>query len=201
MAGLSLNPTPNNRVRILNSTHVFMMDWMLANPGRTQSELADIIGFDRSWVSVVINSDMFQAMYQERLGELKELSFDEREAKIKAGAIEAVDCIREKLAGKIVNGIHVSPSERFVIDAAKTLLPAAGYSAPTVSKQEPTRHLHLHVGEDVLARSRERMRARFGTLVEEPTQKDALESSDAAAEFAGMELAEDLQLALFEEVA
>ncbi len=202
MAGLTINPLQESPRAIsrVNHTHVFMMDWLICNPGRSLRDLSAVIGYDRAWVSQVVNSDMFQAMYQQRLRDSMMEAGDEREAKLKAGAIEAVDCIRQRLEGTLTaQGSIIPPSEKFIIDAAKVLLPAAGYAAPSVSKASETqRHLHLHVDSTVLERSRERMRARFGTLVETTAEKDPTEPVTTESE--AIEQAFE-QMEMFEEVA
>ena len=153
----------------MNHTHDFMIDWMIQNPGMPLRALAEALAINQSWVSRVVHSDMFQAAYQARMKELRGDYFDMRQAAITAGAIETVEAIREKVAA--------NPTERFLIDAAKTLLPAAGYSAPAVPKNaEPQKHLHVHVDAATLEASRERMRARFGTVVEPEQSVDPVEA-------------------------
>jgi|10_taG_2_1085330.scaffolds.fasta_scaffold00106_54 hypothetical protein len=51
----------------LGEQHHKMIDWMLTHyTGKNLGELAEQIGYSRSYLSTVINSDMFKAEYQRR---------------------------------------------------------------------------------------------------------------------------------------
>lgn len=43
-----------------------VMDWLLANPGCSNADCGRALGLSRSWVSVVVNSPVFQREYQAR---------------------------------------------------------------------------------------------------------------------------------------
>lgn len=51
-------------------THDAMIDLIIASPAISQGELAREFGFTEAWVSIVINSDAFQARLAQRRSEL-----------------------------------------------------------------------------------------------------------------------------------
>jgi predicted XRE-type DNA-binding protein len=51
-------------------SHDAMIDLIIQNPSISQNQLAEIFGYTASWVSIVMNSDMFKARLEERRGEL-----------------------------------------------------------------------------------------------------------------------------------
>jgi hypothetical protein len=56
--------------RKLNYTHEDCIDAILANPAVTQNELAARYGYTPSWISLIINSDAFQAALAKRRDEV-----------------------------------------------------------------------------------------------------------------------------------
>lgn len=51
-------------------THADMIDFIIANPGVAQGQLAARYGYTQAWVSTVINSDAFQAALAKRREEV-----------------------------------------------------------------------------------------------------------------------------------
>lgn len=51
-------------------THLDMIDFLLANPGASQNELALRYGYSPSWVSNIMASDAWQAQFDKRRGEM-----------------------------------------------------------------------------------------------------------------------------------
>lgn len=51
-------------------THADMMDYLLANPGASQKELASRYGYSQSWVCNIMASDAWQAAFAARREEL-----------------------------------------------------------------------------------------------------------------------------------
>lgn len=56
--------------RKLNYTHEDCIDAILANPAVTQNALAERYGYTASWISLIINSDAFQAALAKRRDEV-----------------------------------------------------------------------------------------------------------------------------------
>jgi hypothetical protein len=145
----------NQSIKWLNSVHEYMALWLIANPHRHQSELAQEIGYTEAWISTVIHSDMFQAAYRELCGTYQEVAVEGIGEKVNAAAMEALAAMREKIRNRAC-------SEQFLLGATKTLLGAIGYGAPKVEPQAHS-HMHLHVSREDILESRARMEARYSS--------------------------------------
>lgn len=94
-------PAPSWRPQIarVRYTHEDCVDRILAHPGISQNELAAVYGYSPAWISVVINSDAFQARLAARRGELVDpvlaATLNER---FKALTVRSLEVLQEKLA-------------------------------------------------------------------------------------------------------
>lgn len=109
----------------VNYTHDACIDWLIANPGGTQGELARLFGYSEAWVSTILNSDAFQAALQERRREITDphliKTVNER---LRAVADLSLQRVLQKLelpAGMI--------NDEFLLNSAKLATSALGYGA------------------------------------------------------------------------
>lgn len=58
------------QVERISYTHDAVIDFILAHPEATQNQIAATFGYTPSWMSIIINSDAFQARLRERRGEI-----------------------------------------------------------------------------------------------------------------------------------
>jgi hypothetical protein len=79
-------------------THEAMADYILTHPGCQQVDIAKHFGRTRSWISVIMNSDSFQALFEARRKEVVDPTvIASIEEKLKATAQMSLDIILEKL--------------------------------------------------------------------------------------------------------
>lgn len=107
-------------------SHDAMIDLMVQDPAIRQNDLAAI--FDRSpaWISLVVNSDAFQARLSERREELVDpIIRATLEERIKALATASLDKLLERVNGPF------TPTDDFLLRTADLSLKAAGYGART----------------------------------------------------------------------
>lgn len=94
---LSNLPAPAPKAR-QNYSHVDMADFIIANPGITQNDVAARYGYTPAWVSRILASDAFQEIMAARRKELVDpalvATIDER---FRALAIRSVDVLMHKL--------------------------------------------------------------------------------------------------------
>jgi len=114
----------------LSYRHEAILDWMLLNPDKSQNDCARALGYSVAWLSVVVNSDLFQA----RLAMLHQ---EKRE--------HGIFTIAEKLAGladlaieKTIKSVEVSADPGFVLSAAEVALKRLGYGAKAPVPTGPT---------------------------------------------------------------
>ncbi len=142
----------------LKEKHNYIIDWLLQNPSKQFGILADHIGVSRSWLSIVMHSDVFVEEYtRRRMAHGKELSRQLIEKQLKL-SLKAYDKLELILDDDTVE-------DRLVLDVAdKTakllgLTPSAGH-APMLLHEEIVREREVvrEVSPGVLERARERLR-------------------------------------------
>lgn len=114
-----------NGIAKVRYTHEAMIDQLLANPGVSQGELARFFGYTEGWVSIMLNSDAFQAHLAERRKELVDpIIIQSIETRFKAVAELSLTRVLEKLEmpARLIN-------DDFLLGAAKLSAGALGYGA------------------------------------------------------------------------
>ena len=146
------------QVKGLKEKHRYIIDWLLENPSKYYGVLADHINVSRSWLSIVMHSDVFVEEYtKRRLVHSKELSRRLIEKQLSV-ALKAYDKLELVLESDEVD-------DRLVLDAAdKTakllgLSPSAGI-APNLLREDILieRETIREVAPGVLEHARERLR-------------------------------------------
>ncbi len=143
-------------IKKISYRHEGVLNWLVANPHKSQGDCARALGYTESWLSTLIHSDMFQARLQ---------------AKCEEVGVECVHTIKNKLIGIAAMSLERTrerlerlgerePSERFLLDTTKTVLAAIGY-VPSNGGVKEQKHLHIHVpvsGEQIEAAREEAAR-------------------------------------------
>lgn len=79
-------------------THLDMIDFILTNPAVSQKELAQRYGYTQGWVSRILSSDAFRAMYSKRKTEMVDpIVAQELDERFRALAMRSIDVVMEKL--------------------------------------------------------------------------------------------------------
>lgn len=152
------------QIKKLKSRHQSIARWLLANPDKTYKDCAAFFKLHPQTISIVVNSDTFQAMMKDLERQAGISSVHTIGNKLHALTSDLLDKAREMVAA--------TPSERFVGDMLDRTLDALGYSAGPAPKQE--QHMHLHVDSQVLQEARQLyLQGRAPT----PRQIDALAMS------------------------
>lgn len=107
----------------LSYKHDEVMDCILANPHITLAQLSLQTGYTVPWLSQLINSDMFQAVYQQRRGEV---------------VAPIISTIQEKLAAlghmaveKVSAAVARSEDPEFLLDSFDKVMHRLGYAPKT----------------------------------------------------------------------
>lgn len=118
-------------------THEDCIDRMLAEPGISQNELAGLYGYSPAWISVVINSDVFQARLAARRAELVDpvlqATINDR---FRALTVRSLEVLQEKLA-KPADMV----SDKFALEAAALGARSLGVGVMTPAGPSATDHL------------------------------------------------------------
>jgi hypothetical protein len=135
------SPAPIQKIRY---THDAMIDQIIANPTISQDQLAIVFGYTASWVSIIINSDTFQARLAERRKELVDPAvLTAVETQFKGLVSRSLAVLMEKL-DKPAEAIP----DQLALRAFEISSRAAGYGAKPdvtiVNRNEVTLSLEAH---------------------------------------------------------
>lgn len=131
------------QIRDISHTHEAFMDWMLLNPHRTLGEMAAVFGYSQSWVSVVINSDVFQRKFAERRGDVNVLVTETTVSKMQAVA----DIGLSRLTAIMPT---ISDPE-FIAKTTDRMLERLGYTHKSPQGTAPLVQNNYFIGKDKLA--------------------------------------------------
>ena len=107
----------------VNYSHAAMMDFIIANPGASQNEVAAHFGYTASWVSTVMCSDLFQATMAKRRAEIIDpILRDKVEKNFERLVMMSQDLLIKKLS-------QPNPSDNLVTRVLDISSKAAGYGA------------------------------------------------------------------------
>lgn len=113
-------------------THEALIDFMFANPRATLLEIAEAFGWkSRASVSIIMNSDAFQAAYARRQSQIVDpVVVASVEDRIKGLASRSAEILAEKL--------EQNPSDKMVMDIFKESTRAGSYGvkAPVAIQQQ-----------------------------------------------------------------
>ncbi len=125
-------------VQEMTIRHDMLIDWLIANPERTQGDCAAAFNLTQAWLSTLLNSDMFKAKITERLAELGE---GVREI-IKLKMTHAADIAMDKTIEKLTEGA----SEDFLTQTRDTLLTRLGYGDKPMNGGNGHAPIELNIG-------------------------------------------------------
>lgn len=146
------------QIKGLKEKHNYMIDWLLVNPGKHFGVLADELSISRSWLSIVMHSDVFVEEYtRRRLAHSSELSRKLIESQLKV-ALKAYDKLNLILDDDEVE-------DRIVLDTADKTAKLLGFGvsggmAPHLLQDEIVieRETVREVAPGVIERAREKLR-------------------------------------------
>lgn len=154
------------QIQKLNHRHDAIAEWLIANPDKTLGECAATFGYTQSWLSIIVNSDAFRAVYEAKLGEYH----DERIVPLR----DKVHGIANRAVEKLGVSLDAATDPDFILDVADKMLNRLGYGAKASGGQTNIMQNNLtvihSVDSEALARARERLAARHRPeLIEQQT--------------------------------
>lgn len=118
-------------------THDAMIDMIVENPAISQNEIAAKFGYSAAWVSIIVNSDAFQARLKERREDLVDPQLRATvKDRLQAVANKAMERLMERLA------TNAPFSNKELIEAAGMATKGLGFGAPQVPTG-PTQNLYI----------------------------------------------------------
>ena len=144
-------PTMPADLQKITPTHDAMLDWLLTNPGSTLAEMGAHFGYSVSWLSMIINSDLFQQKYESRRQEVN--------AQVAASIPQRLSAIASVALEKIQRHVELSQDKEFLVETADKVLGRLGYGAKgnvAVTVNAPSLTV-VSAPRDALANARELM--------------------------------------------
>lgn len=142
------------QIQKMSHMHVAILDYMVANPTVAKGQIARQFGVTATWLSIIINSQAFQAMLRERQDEF----FGDSVVPVREKMLGIVDGALDRVAAKleVMDSIEA-------LDTADRLLHRLGFAPNTkVNGQDPRGQAgapmlqqNFFVGADVLASARQ----------------------------------------------
>lgn len=144
-----------NHIQKLNYSHEAIIDWLIANPDRNQGDCAEDFGLTQAWLSRVVNSDMFQVKYQERLAQKRERLDEELAYKLSDLANKTVGAVRRRIDSGAC-------SDKFLGDTMDRTLAALGFTQDSKGVGPPATTVNVLVDAKTIELARERSLANSG---------------------------------------
>lgn len=149
-------------IKKLNFSHEAIIQWLLENPGKLDggkmAACAEHFGYTRSWLSIIVHSDAFQAKWREMQNEADALIIADIPAKLRGVASVAVEALAEQVE---LAAMDKTPAPRdFLLKSSEMLLKSLGYGAGStkIAVSAPGGNVQVNaVDPATLSRARERL--------------------------------------------
>jgi hypothetical protein len=136
----------------LTTTHEAILNWLVANPGRSLKEGADLFGYTQSWFSTMVNSDLFQAELAKRQADFR--------GRLNATLTQRLQTVAHVALDKLATMVEGSEDKDFVLEVSDKVLHRLGF-APQSNRnpagpivQGPFFQNNLYISKDDLHAAR-----------------------------------------------
>ena len=134
-------------VRQLSNTHDDIMNVMVANPMASHRDLSALTGYSETWLSRLVNSDIFRARLAEKKGEVFVMVAQDVPAKLSALAHQSIDKLAEKLT--------IVEDPDFALDTFDKVMKANGFAPGGGRQVAPAQQQNnFFITKEDLARAR-----------------------------------------------
>lgn len=151
----------------LSYRHYRVLDFMIANPHMKLGEIADHLKYTQSWVSIIINSDLFKAEYRRRRSAYEQLDSQVIQEKVNRlanlgldGMIASLENIPEE------DSEDEQPSFAQLKAATELALKASGYLSQKPATPQGV-NITIAPVTQVSTSVLEQARARMGAIIEQ----------------------------------
>lgn len=152
----------------MSNLHLQIMDYVLVNPTATHADIAKAFDVSKVYVGMLTRSDLFQATFKERHGNL----VAEVQADIKEKLTRVADVALDRLARKV----EIIDDPELLVSITKLSLESLGYGGKGAAVQIVNNN--LTVNREVLDRARERIH-RMGHVLPEAGVRGTEQAEEA----------------------
>jgi hypothetical protein len=141
------------QIQRVSHRHEAIIDWLIANPNvKNLERLCNELNVSRSWLSIVMNSDVFKEKYSVRRAQVNdELAANITEKTLRV-ANKALDRLDETLSEEDLNPSFVAKTTLGILEILKPK------SSGVTSTKELVRETTRMVSKDVVVTARETLR-------------------------------------------
>ena len=133
-----------------------VIDWMLANPGRSITECAKAVNRAPSTLYIVSNSDLFRTRFAQRRAEINSQMADEISDAVTGVALSGMRELQKRITE---NAAKIPPG--LLNEVATTALTRLGYGVPALNSPMANTqvNVNMQIAPDVLREAQEKMRS------------------------------------------
>lgn len=135
------------QIKKMGITHEMILNWLMLNPEKTQNECAEYFDVTPAWLSVIINSDCFQARWAHRRQMLDQGAVRMAEAKMRS--------VIDKGLERLEKMVETVPDPEFVLNTTDKMLGRLGYGPKSAPGIVVNTQNNYAVSREVLAQARD----------------------------------------------
>lgn len=134
------------QIKKMRITHEMILNWMMLNPEKSQGECAEFFNVTQSWISIIVNSDVFKMRWLQKRQMLDRRSLEVAEAKMRGVVDKGLDRLEQM--------VEVSEDPTFVLNTTDKLLGRLGYGAKAPAQSVNVQQNTFLVSKEMLAEAR-----------------------------------------------
>lgn len=135
------------QIKKMGITHEMILNWLMLNPEKTQNECAEYFDVTPAWLSVIINSDCFQARWAHRRQMMDQGAVRMAEAKMRS--------VIDKGLERLEKMVETVPDPEFVLNTTDKMLGRLGYGPKSAPGIVVNTQNNYAVSREVLAQARD----------------------------------------------
>jgi len=112
----------SDKIVSISHTHEAIMSYMIAFPHHGLREIGDYFGYSPSWISQLINSDLFKSKLRERQ--------DAHYSKLSTTLVEKLEAAANVGVEKLTDMMEKSQDPKFIKESTSDILSRLGFGAP-----------------------------------------------------------------------
>lgn len=127
-----------NTIQKVAPRHEQIINWLIANPHRTNRDCAAFFGVTQAWLSTIKRSDAFRARMEQRLNEMAEDVRAEYISQMDINLLGRLNTAAEIAVDRLTERLEVATDPEFLLDCTDKLLHRMGFAPKSTPALAPT---------------------------------------------------------------
>ena len=128
----------SNTIQKVAPRHEQIINWLIANPHRTNRDCAAFFGVTQAWLSTIKRSDAFRARMEQRLNEMAEDVRAEYISQMDINLLGRLNTAAEIAVDRLTERLEVATDPEFLLDCTDKLLHRMGFAPKSTPALAPT---------------------------------------------------------------